>query len=81
MGKPPEESGESDSDHDNEDDENFLIRPKAKFFNSKKQLVKFIRKDVERISETGFGSIECSGNSYDQTSCEYIAELIRERSS
>ena len=82
LGHAAEETGSSDSDHDQdeEDDRKLVIRSKSKFFNSKKQLVKFLRKDVEKIREDGFSSIECSGNSYDPTSCEYIAELIRDKS-
>ena len=40
-----------------------------------------MRRDVERINRDGFTKIECFGNSYDPTSCKYIADLIRERSS
>ena len=79
LGHAAEETGSSDSDHEWEEERKLVIRNKSKFFNSKKQLVKFLRKDVEQIDNDGFSSIECSGNSYDPTSCEYIAELIRDK--
>ena len=40
-----------------------------------------MRKQVAQIGVDGFTSVECYGNSYDPSSCEYIAELIREKAS
>ena len=77
FGRTASESGSSDSDYEPKEEKTLQIRPKQKFFNSKKQLEKFIRK----VDKEDFVRFECSGNSYDPTSCEYIAELITNNSS
>lgn len=51
------------------------IREKRKFFNSRKQLAKFLKKSGFESQEP-FERIICKGNSYDTTSCEYIKEII-----
>lgn len=56
MGKQEDESGSSDSSHDG-DDRVLEIREKKKFFNSKKQLVKFMRKQCEKVDK--FDKIIC----------------------
>ena len=48
LGHAEEESGSSDSDHYCQD-RVLKIREKAKFFNSKKHLARFIRKTVDKI--------------------------------
>lgn len=50
MGKQEDESGSSDSSHD-EGDRVLQIREKKKFFNSKKQLVKFMRRTCEKVDQ------------------------------
>jgi len=79
LGHEEDDSGTSDSSHSSEEDRVLKIREKAKFFNCKKHLAKFIRKSVGKIE--AFDRIECYGNSYDESSCKYIAELIEEKSS
>ena len=76
LGHDPDESGSSDSDHEPEGVV-FVIRPKNKHFNARKHLEKFLRKALEKVDK--FSGIQCTGNSYDVSSCEYIAELIAER--
>ena len=76
MGNPADVSGSSDSSHE-EVDALLQIRPKSKFFNSRKQLEKFLKKSLSKIES--FDQIACSNNSYDLTSCGYIAELINEK--
>ena len=71
IGPDRSDTGSSDSDHSTQD-AILQIRPKGKCFTSKKQLVKFLSK----VNKEGFERILCSGNQYDPTSCDYIAELI-----
>lgn len=78
MGHGEDSSGTSDSDHEPEE-QVFVIREKKKFFNHRKHLEKFVRKQLEKVDN--FTKIECSGNSYDLSSCEYIAEIIAEKAS
>ena len=73
SGPNSEQSGESDSEHSMED-KTFVIRAKSKHFNKKKHLVRYLNRNIKKID--GFDRIVCCGNSYDLTSCEYIAELI-----
>lgn len=77
MGYPADESGSSDSDRD-ETEGLLRIAEKKKLFNSRKQLEKFLKRTLGKVSS--FDRIDCSGNSYDLTSCEYIAELVTEKS-
>ena len=76
LGRPADETVSSDSSHEVDDDRMLSITKKQKYFNSKKQLVKFMRKSLEKVQD--FNQIDTSGNSYDLSSCEYIAELIRD---
>jgi len=78
LGHEEDHSGTSDSDHSCSDRE-LKIREKRKFFNCKKHLAKFIRRTLGKIE--AFDRIECFGNSYDESSCRYIAELIEEKGS
>ena len=50
------------------------------FFNKRKELAKFLKKCLKK-SDDKFERIDCSGSSYDESSCAYIAEVIGERSS
>lgn len=78
MGHGEDSSGTSDSEHEPAE-EVLMIREKKKFFNHRKHLEKFVRKQLSKIDK--FSRIECCGNSYDLTSCEYIAEIITEKGS
>lgn len=78
MGHGSDSSGSSDSDYEPED-QIFKIREKKKFFNQRKHLEKFVRKQLDKIDS--FNAIECSGNSYDTTACSYIGELIESKGS
>lgn len=55
----------------------FVITAKSKHFNKRKHLVRYLNRNVGKIDN--FDQIVCCGNSYDLTSCEYIAELITEK--
>ena len=72
------ESGSSDSDHDIPE-QCFKISEKSKFFNGKRRLRKFMKRNLAKVDE--FTAIECFGNSYDLEACELIAKTISERSS
>ena len=78
MGHAEDSSGSSDSEHEPED-RVLCIREKKKFFNHRKHLEKFVKKQLGKVDE--FDRVECCGNSYDLTSCEYIAELIESKGS
>ena len=55
----------------------FTITAKSKHFNKRKHLERYMNRNVGKIDN--FDRIVCCGNSYDLTSCEYIAELISEK--
>ena len=58
LGPPPEESGDSDtSDNMTDEEKRFIIKPKNKFFNSQKQLIKFLKGQILKIDD--FTLIEC----------------------
>ena len=76
SGPNSEQSGESDSEHEM-DSGTFVITAKSKHFNKRKHLVRYLNRNVGKIDN--FERIVCCGNSYDLTSCEYIAELITEK--
>ena len=62
-----------------EEDRLFKIPEQAVFFNSKQEVLDFINVNSEFVDN--FNRIECFGNSYDESSCSYVAELIAEKSS
>ena len=57
----------------------FRIQPKERRFETREDMEKFLQKRLAEIDT--FTGIRCKGNSYDYSACEYIAELIREKSS
>ncbi len=72
------ESGESDSDHE-VDTTIFKISDRQKFFNGKKSLKKFLKRNLTGVDT--FEKVECFGNSYDKKACNHIARLIKTKAS
>ena len=68
----------SDSDHELPD-RLFKITAKAKFFNDKRKLRRFLRRNLLNVDQ--FDRIECFGNSYGLRACKLISEIINEKAS